>query len=301
MTNTPRHFLSLLDHVPETLEHILQQAHELKAKHKAGEHSPLLAGRTLAMIFEKPSTRTRVSFDIAMHQLGGHALTLQKHDLQLGRGETVADTARVLSRYVDAVMLRAHSHSTLVELGRYADVPVVNGLTDKFHPCQLMADLMTVKERLGQLKGLRVAWVGDGNNVCHSWMAAAVQFGFYLRISTPEGFEPTLKLPDGQLISQYASAHEAVEDADVVVTDTWVSMGDDDTLTRKQSFAPFQVNQAMMEKAKESAIFLHCLPAHRGDEVTDEVLDGPQSAVFDEAENRLHAQKAILLWCFGVI
>lgn len=297
MTNTPLHFLRLMDHSAQTLRTLLQSATELKEERRKGITRNDLAGKTLAMIFEKPSTRTRVSFEVAMHELGGTVLVLQKQDLQLGRGETVADTAQVLSRYVHAMMLRAHSHSTLTELADYATVPVINGLTNHFHPCQLMADLMTMSEHCGGISGKTVAWVGDGNNVCHSWMEAAHLFDFTLRIATPQKFCPKIDfdVSDNHIICE--TGPEAVRDADVVVTDTWVSMGDDDTLSRRQSFGRLQVNNELMSHAKPSAIFMHCLPAHRGDEVTDEVLDGPQSVVFDEAENRLHVQKAILLWC----
>lgn len=294
-----RDFLRLFDCEAAELIAMLDLADALKAERKAGKLRDTLAGKTLAMIFEKPSTRTRVSFEVAMNELGGRAVVLQKQDLQLGRGETVADTAQVLSRYVHIMMLRANYHDTLEELAEYASVPVINGLTDMHHPCQLMADLMTMREHCGGIAGKVVAWVGDGNNVCHSWMEAAVRLNFTLRVACPESFEPELELEENDAIIYCASAQEAVRDADVVVTDTWISMGDDDTLSRRQSFKDMQVNTDMMALAKPSAIFMHCLPAHRGEEVSDEVLDGPQSVVFDEAENRLHAQKAILLWCLG--
>ena len=292
-----KHFLRLFDCTAEELNAMLDLAIALKAERKAGTLRDTLAGKTLAMIFEKPSTRTRVSFEVAMTELGGKAVVLQKQDLQLGRGETVADTAQVLSRYVHIMMLRANYHDTLQELADYAKIPVINGLTDMHHPCQLMADLMTMREHLGSIAGKVVAWVGDGNNVCHSWMEAAVRLGFTLRIACPEGFEPELDLGEQAALVVCSSAQEAVKDADVVVTDTWISMGDDDTLSRRQSFKDMQVDAKMMALAKPSAIFMHCLPAHRGEEVSDDVLDGPQSVVFDEAENRLHAQKAVLLWC----
>lgn len=299
MGTKPRHFIDLRDHDKATLQKILDKAVWLKKESEAGERPMPLFKKHLAMIFEKPSTRTRVSFEIAIRELGGHALTLQKDDLQLGRGETVADTARVLSRYIDAMGLRCHQHSTLLELAEYADVPVINALSDQFHPCQVMADLLTIQEKLGALEGKVVAWLGDGNNMCNTLMSAADIFGFTLRVATPNDFAPTLKI-QSDYVQIGHDAQAAVEGADVVITDTWISMGDDDTLTRKESFMPFQVNAQLMKQAKESAIFLHCLPAHRGDEVTSEVLDGPQSVVFDEAENRLHAQKAILMWCFGI-
>ncbi len=294
-----RDFINLMDQPAADLKAMLALAATLKAERKQGIVRDTLKNKTLAMIFEKPSTRTRVSFEVAMRELGGHALVLQKQDLQLGRGETVADTAQVLSRYVHAIMLRSNHHTTLLELAEYASVPVINGLTDLHHPCQLMADLLTMQEHLGGIEGKVVAWVGDGNNVCHSWMEAALQLGFTLRIASPEGYEPALYYGDVDAHVFCASAAEAVRDADVVVTDTWVSMGDDDTLSRRQSFADMQVNDELMALAKPSAIFMHCLPAHRGDEVTDAVLDGAQSVVFDEAENRLHAQKAVLLWCLN--
>ena len=294
-------FLHLAGCTADELNAMLDMAQELKAERKEGKMRDVLYGKTLAMIFEKPSTRTRISFEIAMLELGGHAMVLQKQDLQLGRGETVADTAQVISRYIHAVMLRAHSHATLQELAEYASVPVINGLTDMHHPCQLMADLLTMREHCGGIEGKQVAWVGDGNNMCHSWMEAATMLGFTLRYATPENFAPTLDLGNSDLLIPCENAQEAVRDVDVVVTDTWVSMGDDDTLARRQSFMDLQVNAELMSQAKDDAIFMHCLPAHRGDEVTDDVLDGPQSVVFDEAENRLHAQKAILLWCLGAM
>ncbi|MCI5049181.1 MAG: ornithine carbamoyltransferase [Rickettsiales bacterium] len=290
------HFLNLIDQPAAALTAMLDLAIQLKQERREGTLRDTLKGKTLAMIFEKPSTRTRVSFDVAMRELGGDAMVLQKNDLQLGRGETVADTAQVLSRYVHALMLRANSHSTIEELAQYASIPVINGLTDMHHPCQLMADLMTMKEHLGGIEGKTVVWVGDGNNMCHSWMEAAIQLNFTLRVITPSNFEPKLRYDDHDNIIFCDTPQEAVRDVDVVVTDTWVSMGDDDTLARRQSFVDLQVNQDLMSLAKDSAIFMHCLPAHRGDEVTDAVLDGPQSVVFDEAENRLHVQKAILLW-----
>ena len=292
-----RHFLNLLSHSRADLQAMLDLALVLKKERSEGKLRTTLAGKSLAMIFEKPSTRTRVSFEVAMRELGGHALVLQKQDLQLGRGETVADTAQVLSRYVHAMMLRANYHTTLQELAEYSSVPVINGLTDLHHPCQLMADLLTMQEHCGGIAGKTVTWIGDGNNMCHSWMEAAITFGFTLRVVTPENFQPELDYGDHEEVVFCDTAQEAARDADVIVTDTWVSMGDDDTLSRRQSFVDLQVNADIMSRAKDSAIFMHCLPAHRGEEVTDEVLDGPQSVVFDEAENRLHAQKAILLWC----
>jgi ornithine carbamoyltransferase len=247
-----------------------------------------------------------VSFEVAMRELGGYALILQKDDLQLGRGETVADTARVLSRYVHAMMLRAHQHATLMELAQYATIPVINGLTNLLHPCQVMADLLTIEEHLGGVHGKVVAWVGDGNNMANTWITAAEKLDFTLNLACPEMFSPNTEIlqaavKKGAKVNLSHDASVAVTGAHVVNADTWISMGDDDTLTRRQAFDAYQVNDALMKKAEKNAIFLHCLPAHRGEEVTDNVLDGAQSKVWDEAENRLHVQKAILLWCFGEI
>ena len=241
-----------------------------------------------------------------MRELGGNPVVLQKNDLQLGRGETVADTARVLSRYVHAMMLRAYHHNTLIELAQYSSVPVINGLTDLLHPCQLMADIMTIEEHCDNLEGKKVAWVGDGNNMANTWITVAQKLDFELVLACPASLPPddmilAEAIKCGAKIKLTSSPVEAVAGADIVTTDTWVSMGDDDTLTRKQAFNGFQVNDALMAYAKSDAIFLHCLPAHRGEEVSDSVLDGPQSKVWDEAENRLHVQKAIILWCLGEI
>ncbi len=299
-----KHFLDLTRLDADTLKGILARAHQLKKERRTKQFTPLLAGHQLAMIFEKNSTRTRVSFEAGMTELGGHALFLSGRETQIGRGETIADTARVLSRYVDIIMLRCHSHEMLQELARYSSVPVINGLTDFSHPCQIMADIMTYEEQRGSVTGRRVAWVGDGNNVCTSFIEAAQRFGFTLAISTP------LELsPDTQVID-WAKKHKAdvrieptpqaaVKGADLVVTDTWVSMGDLDAEPRKALLAPYQVNAELMKLAATDAVFMHCLPAHRGEEVTDDVIDGPQSVVWDEAENRLHVQKAIMLWCLG--
>lgn len=299
-----RHFLDWRALSAADINALLAEA--VKRKNARGSEDRNLRGKSLAMIFEKNSTRTRVSFETAINELGGHPLILQKDDLQLGRGETVADTARVLSRYVHAIMLRAYSHNTLIELAQYATVPVINGLTDLLHPCQLLADVMTVEERLGSIGGKTVAWVGDGNNMANSWITAADKLGFTLKLACPKSLQPNegvlmdAKKNDAKIILT-AKPEEAVEGADVVVTDTWISMGDDDTLTRRQAFKGYQIDDAMMARARKDAIFLHCLPAHRGEEVSDSVLDGPQSAVWDEAENRLHVQKAVLLWCLGEI
>ena len=298
----PRHFLDLKDFDSATLRRILGIASGFKRV--GGTMSRPLAGKTLALIFEKPSTRTRVSFEVGMRQLGGDVITLTGKDMQLGRGETAADTARVLSRYVDCIMLRTDASSKLMELAQYATVPVINGLTEASHPCQLMADVMTFEEHRGPIAGQVVAWCGDGNNVARSWIEAAVRFGFTLRLATPETLRPPAELiawaraqgGDIQLTDDPAAA---VAGARCVVTDTWVSMSDDPNENRHNLLAPYRVTSALMAKAASDAIFMHCLPAHRGEEVTDEVIDGPQSVVFDEAENRLHAQKAILTWCLA--
>jgi ornithine carbamoyltransferase len=303
MTNEPRHFLDLIDIAPDELRGIIEDSRAMKA-HARASQAPPMAGKTLAMIFDKPSTRTRVSFDVAMRQLGGQTIVLTGQEMQLGRGETVADTARVLSRYVDAIMIRALEHGMLLELAQYATVPVINGLTRRSHPCQIMADVMTFEEHVGPIRGRKVAWTGDANNVLTSWMQAARQFDFELAVATPPELAPKRKVLEwvassGAAIEIGHDPEAAVAGADCIVTDTWVSMGDKDGARRHNLLRPYQVNSALMAKAKSSAIFLHCLPAHRGDEVTDEVIDGPQSAVFDEAENRLHAQKGILAWCFN--
>lgn len=302
-----RHFLDISAIDAKTLRRIIDNAHAMK---KAGKRVPAalkpkgIEDRVLVMIFEKPSTRTRVSFDIAMRQLGGGALTLNHTDLQLGRGESVADTARVLSRYADAIMIRANAHETLVELAKHASIPVVNGLTDKSHPCQVMADVMTFEEHSGPIKGRTVAWVGDGNNVAVSWMHAAARFGFTLRLGCPEALQPEDEAMEWARrekasITLTNDPEKAVKSADCVVTDTWVSMGQSDAARRKKILAPYAVDQKLMSKAAKGAIFMHCLPAYRGHEVSTEVLEGPQSVIWDEAENRLHAQKAILAWCLG--
>ena len=304
-----RHFIDLDALEPGALRQILNQAARLKAARKGKPRGALdagspLKGRVLAMIFEKNSTRTRVSFDVGMRQLGGETLILTAQDSQIGRGETVADTARVLSRYVDGIMLRGKDHAHILELAEYASVPVINGLTDWSHPCQVMADLLTIEERLGPVKGKVVAWSGDGNNMVVSWIHAAARLGFTLRIASPKPLSPPKKAmawakAEGADVMLTTDPKAAVADADCVMTDTWVSMGDTDAARRQKLLAPYRVDTTLMKHAKPGAIFLHCLPAHRGEEVTDEVIDGPQSAVWDEAENRLHAQKSILLWCFG--
>lgn len=283
---------------------MLTDAGRRKAELKAGRRSRPLEGKVLAMIFDKPSTRTRVSFDVGMRQLGGETIMLTGTEMQLGRSETIADTAKVLSRYVDAIMIRTTSHDRLIELTENATVPVINGLTDDTHPCQIMADVMTFEEHRGPVAGRTFAWVGDGNNVLHSMLEAAARFSFNLRIATPQGSEPGAKYVDwargqGASVSFLGSAEEAVTGADCVVTDCWVSMGQEHRARGHNVFLPYQVNAALMDKANPDALFMHCLPAHRGEEVTDDVIDGPHSVVFDEAENRLHAQKAVLAWCLG--
>jgi len=298
----PRHFLDIRDHDAATLRQMLDVASGFKRA--GGVSSRPLAGKTLALIFEKPSTRTRVSFEVGMRQLGGDVIVLSSKDMQIGRGESVADTARVMSRYVDAIMLRTDQESKLHELAQYATVPVINGLTDKSHPCQLMADILTFEEHRGPIAGQIIAWAGDGNNVARSWIEAAVRFNFTLRLATP----PTLRPPEaiiewarsqGAKIEVLDDPAAAVAGARCVVTDAWVSMSDDPSENRHNLLAPYRVDQALMAKAEPDAIFMHCLPAHRGEEVTEEVIDGPQSVVFDEAENRLHAQKGVLAWVMG--
>ncbi len=303
---TPRHFLDIDSFSTVTLRHILNCAHTLKKTFKNGAgHRPKLAeGAILAMLFEKSSTRTRVSFDVAMRQLGGETIVLNHSDMQLGRGETIADTARVLSRYVDAIMMRATSHDSLLELAKYSEVPIINGLSNRSHPCQILADIMTLQEKKGDdLEPLTVTWVGDSNNVATSWIHAAVRFGFSLRLATPKILQPSLSFmewarSEGGKLSLFENPAEAVDGADCIVTDVWVSMGQENGAEERiKLLSPYQVNETLMEKAAADAIFMHCLPAQRGMEVTDEVIDGPNSVVFDEAENRLHVQRAILAWC----
>jgi ornithine carbamoyltransferase len=298
-----RHFLDLADIPKRDLRAILEASRAMKADRRSARPGARpLAGKTLAMIFERPSTRTRVSFEVAMRQLGGDAIMLTGSEMQLGRGETIADTARVLSRYVDAIMIRILDHDALIELARHATVPVINGLTRRSHPCQVLADVMTVEEHRGPIKGKTVAWSGDANNVLASWAQAAERFEFRLRIASPPSLKPRKWLTDwiraaDADITIGTDPQAAVKDADCVVTDTWISMGDRDGARRRKLLKRYQVNARLMAKAKPAAVFMHCLPAHRGEEVTGEVIDGPQSVVFDEAENRLHAQKGILAWC----
>ena len=292
-----RHFLTLLDLTPDELRGVVRRASELREMQRRGEvYTPLLH-KTLAMIFDKSSTRTRVSFEAGMAQFGGHALFLSPRDTQLGRGEPIEDTARVLSRMVDVIMIRTYEHEKLERFATYSEVPVINGLTDLYHPCQLLADLQTYFEHRGDIAGRTVTWVGDGNNMCHSWINAALQLDFQLHIACPEGYEP-----DAQVLARAGNRArivrnplEAAQDSDLVVTDVWASMGqEEEQMHRRRAFAEYQVNWELMQQAKPDALFMHCLPAHREEEVTAEVLEGPQSVVWDEAENRLHAQKALL-------
>lgn len=297
-----RDFLSIGDVTGEEIRAMIDIARELKEAGHRGDRHTLCEGKTLAMIFQKPSTRTRVSFEVAMYQLGGYALSLNAQDLQLGRGETIADTARVLSRYVDGIMIRTFSQEDVVALAEAATIPVVNGLTDWEHPCQILADLMTILEAKGRFEGLKVAWVGDGNNVCHSLLLAAPRVRMDIAVATPPGYEPHPEIvaaakeaAAGSKVEVLNDPVEAVREADVVVTDVWASMGQEaEHAERVRVFRPYQVNASLLRHARPDCIFLHCLPAHRGEEVTDEVIDGPASRVWDEAENRLHVQKALL-------
>ena len=300
-----RHFDDIASLDAATLRAIIEHAKMRKtALKERGERPAVLEGKVLAMIFDKPSTRTRVSFDVGIRQLGGSSIVLSGTETQLGRAETIADTARVLSRYVDAIMFRTAEHSRLIEMMDGATVPVINALTHDTHPCQIMADILTFEEHRGAITGAKIAWMGDGNNVLHSWIEAAPRFGFSLDAATPKGREPANKYverarQEGASITLRHEPELAAQNADCVYTDAWVSMGQEDTTPGHNVFAPYQVNAALMMHAKPSALFMHDLPAHRGEEVTDEVMDGTQSVVFDQAENRLHAQKSILEWCFN--
>jgi len=308
MTAAPKHFLDLLDHSAETLRAILKASADMKAARARDRRSVPrpLEGKMLAMIFERPSTRTRVSFDVGMRELGGDTIMLTGQEMQLGRGETIADTARVLSRYVDAIMIRILEPDDLKEMAQYASVPVINGLTKQSHPCQVMADILTFEEHRGPIAGKKIAWSGDYNNVLSSWIDASARFGFDLEIACPEDLQPPASRlararAAGARIVVSEDPERAVADASAVISDCWVSMGDEDAGRRHNLLAPYQVNAKLMRHAARDAVFLHCLPAHRGEEVTDDVIDGPQSVVFDEAENRLHAQKGILAWCLGAL
>ena len=301
-----RHFLDLTDFSGAEIRGLVDRSAALKAGRRKGlpRGEGPLAGKVLAMVFDKPSTRTRVSFELAMRELGGETIMLTGAEMQLGRGETIADTARVLSRYVDAIMIRILDHDMLLELARHATVPVINGLTKLSHPCQIVADVLTYEEHRGPIRGRTVAWTGDANNVLASWVHAAARLEFHLRIATPPELAPRPEVlawakAQGAGILHTSDPYEAVEGADAVVTDCWVSMGDEDEGRRHNLLKPYQVDSKLMAAAGDGAIFMHCLPAHRGEEVTDEVMDGPRSVVFDEAENRLHAQKGILAWCLG--
>lgn len=298
-------FLTLADYSKEEIEYLLHLALELKEKQQNGERYTPLSGKTLAMIFEKPSTRTRVSFEVGMVQLGGHALHLSSRDLQIGRGETIADTARVLSEYVDAIMIRTFEHEKVEELAHYATIPVINGLTDDDHPCQALADLLTIYEMKGKLQGLKLAYIGDGNNMAHALMLAAAKVGMHCAVASPKGYEPkeavvkeakSIANESGATIVVTNDPYEAIVDADVVYTDVWASMGQESEANeRMHIFAPFQVNETLVQQAKSDFMFLHCLPAHRGEEVTEGVIDGVHSYIFQQAGNRLHAQKALLV------
>ncbi|WP_267355892.1 MULTISPECIES: ornithine carbamoyltransferase [unclassified Methylobacterium] len=300
----PRHFLDLKDFSGAELRRVLDASAAIKAVRRKGERAAErpLTGKTLAMVFDRPSTRTRVSFDVAMRELGGETLMLTGSEMQLGRGETIGDTAQVLSRFVDAIMIRILDHGQMLELAEHATVPVINALTKVSHPCQIMADVLTFEEHRGPIQGRTVAWSGDANNVLESWVHAAARFDFTLNVASPPELAPPAALiawakQEDAKLNVTTDAFAAVDGADAVVTDCWVSMGDDDEAHRHNLLSPYQVNAKLMAAAKPDAIFMHCLPAHRGEEVTAEVMDGPRSVVFDEAENRLHAQKGILAWC----
>ena len=304
MKQAPRHFLELTQIASEELRRIVEMAASFKRGDRLNGSARPLDGKALAMIFEKPSTRTRVSFEVAMKQLGGTVVVMTPNEMQIGRGETIADTARVLSRYVDAIMMRTTENDKLAELASYAEVPVINGLTDHSHPCQLMADIMTFEEHKGDISGKRIAWCGDGNNMARTWIEAAARFDFEMRLACPPELAPPQDAIDwavakGATIVSTTDAEEAVNGVDCVVTDTWVSMGDTEAEKRHKLLSPYRVDRHLMERAAKGAIFMHCLPAHREEEVTADVLDGPQSVIWDEAENRLHAQKGILAWCLS--
>ena len=309
MKTPVKHFLDLSDVPASDLRRILDSAAAIKARRQKGvrAESRPLEGKVLALIFDKPSTRTRVSFDVGMRELGGETIMLTGAEMQLGRGETIADTARVLSRFVDGVMIRILDHDDLSELAAHSSVPVINGLTKRSHPCQVMADVMTFEEHLGPIKGRTVAWTGDANNVLASWVHAAQRFDFTIRIATPTELAPPQSLLDwartnGARVELTADPFVAVDGVEAIISDCWVSMGDEDEARRRHNLlSPYQVNARLMSAAAKNAIFMHCLPAHRGEEVTDEVMDGPQSVVFDEAENRLHAQKGVIAWCMGAL
>jgi ornithine carbamoyltransferase len=306
-TNKPplRHLVNLQDYDEGEIYDLINLAFRLKEEQKKGIPHPILSNKALGMIFSKASTRTRVSFEVGIHQLGGYGLFLNSSDIQLGRGETIEDTARVLSRYLDGIMIRTYAQEDVEELAKYSTIPIINGLTDMFHPCQILADLMTIYESKGKLKDLKLAYVGDGNNVAHSLLIGCTKVGMNISIACPKGYEPHKDVvalaigngkSSGSLVNITSQPKEAVSDADIVYTDVWTSMGqENESNERLKVFAPYQVNQKLFSLAKPDAIFLHCLPAHRGEEVTSEVIDGPQSLVFEEAENRLHIQKAVMV------
>lgn len=303
-----RHFVDLFDHSSDTLKAILKESKTRKDNRLVSGGKVLsdsdkpLEGKIIGLIFTKPSTRTRISFEVGMRQLGGDTIMLTGAEMQLGRGETIADTAKVLSRFVDGVMIRTYSHDDVCELAEHSDIPIINGLTDLTHPCQIMADIMTFQEKRGDITGKKVAWIGDGNNVCHSWIEAAIKLNFTLHIACPDQLKPKPQFLQKAIDSNAdvvvsSNVQSATEGANIVTTDTWVSMGDEDLMRRHKLLKPFQVTKEIMNLASKDALFMHCLPAHREEEVTSEVFDSEQSVVFDEAENRLHAQKGILLWC----
>ena len=303
-SKTVRHFTDFSAISTADLRGMMENAKRLKGLQKSGNPERPFEGKVLAMIFDKPSTRTRVSFDVGMRQLGGETIMLTGSEMQLGRSESIADTAKVLSRYVDIIMIRTTDHARMLELAEHATVPVINGLTDDTHPCQIMADIMTYEEHRGPVKGKTFAWSGDGNNVLHSLAEGAARFGFNLNVAVPEGSEPQERYlrwarDNGAVVNLGTDPVAAVSGVDCVVTDCWVSMGQESKARGHNVFLPYQINDELMRHADKDALFMHCLPAHRGEEVTDSVIDGPQSVVFDEAENRLHAQKAILAWCLA--
>jgi len=302
-----KHFINLSEIESTDLKQIITNAHILKSDLNSNSHkySKLASKKSIAMMFEKPSTRTRVSFEVAINQLGASSIFLPSAETQLGRGETVSDTAHVLSKYVNAIIIRSSEHNDLIEFANNATIPVINGLSDLNHPCQIMADIMTFEEKIGSIHGKKIAWCGDGNNVANTWIEAAEKFNFELHLACPDELQPSIKIIS---VAKKRNAkifltnipNQAIKDADCVITDTWASMGDEHTKIKKQLLKPFQVNNDLMKIASENAIFMHCLPAHRGEEVTKEVIDGQQSVIWDEAENRLHVQKAIIAWCMGM-
>jgi len=306
---TGRDFLELDDYSTEEIQYLIDLAIEIKAKQKRGEAYQPLKGKTIGLIFEKSSTRTRVSFEVGMYQLGGHALFLSKNDIQLGRGETIADTAGVMSRYLDGIMIRTFGHDKVVDLARYSTVPVINGLSDLAHPCQVLADYQTIYEHKGTLKGLKLAYIGDGNNMAHSLMIGGAKLGVHVSVASPEGYEPDPQVvaaareiaqATGAVIEVLRDPREAVKDADVIYTDVWASMGfEEEQKAREAAFASYQVDEELAGYAKPDYLFMHCLPAHRGEEVSEGVIDGEHSIIFDQAENRLHAQKALMAALMG--